>query len=58
MQGGPRCPTPCPQPSHRRLWESLPDRAPEGPVPGGKGLGVLSLSSLEVWHWECWPGVA
>lgn len=25
---------------------------------GDKGLGVSSLSSLEVWHWECWQGVA
>ena len=25
---------------------------------GDLGLGVLGLSSLEVWHWECWQGVA
>lgn len=46
-----------PQQSHGHLREPLPE-LPSIRYLGNLGLGVLGLSSLEVWQWVCRQEVA
>lgn len=54
---GPGVLHPCPQQPHGHLWEPLP-ALPSVRYLGDLGLGVLGLSSLEVWQWESRQEVA